>query len=78
VWHTFPAPGGVTGVVVLAESHLACHTFPEHGSICLNLFCCRPREEFDAAAMLADLLGASETGIRRVERTYAPVGVVTA
>ena len=78
VWHTFPAPGGITGVVVLAESHLACHTFPEHGSICLNLFCCRPREEFEAAAVLADLLGACETQVRRVERTYAPAGVVTA
>ncbi len=78
VWHTFPAPGGVTGVVVLAESHLACHTFPEFGSICLNLFCCRPRDEFDAAALLAAHLGARETTVRRVDRRYAPAKAVVA
>ena len=26
LFHTFPQPGGVTGVVLLAESHLAVHT----------------------------------------------------
>src|SRR5436309_1119206 len=33
VWHVFPPPGGVTGLVPLAESHLTIHTFPEHGSL---------------------------------------------
>ena len=74
VWHRFPAPGGLTGVVVLAESHLACHTFPEHGSICLNVFCCRARPDFDAAGLLADVLGATDTEIRRLERAYGPRG----
>jgi len=44
-WHQFPHTGGITGLCLLAESHLACHTFPEHGSLCLNLFCCVPRPE---------------------------------
>ena len=71
VWHTFPSPGGVTGVLVLAESHLACHTFPEFGSICLNLFCCRARPDFDADAMLTSSLGAAHVHVRRVDRAYA-------
>jgi S-adenosylmethionine decarboxylase len=71
VWHTFPAPGGITGFVVLAESHLACHTFPEFGSICVNVFCCRPRADVDAVPLMADVLGAARTLVRTVDRTYA-------
>ena len=70
-WHTFPAPGGITGFVVLAESHLACHTFPEHGSICVNVFCCRPRPAVDLAALLREAVGAGVTDVRAVERRYA-------
>jgi S-adenosylmethionine decarboxylase len=70
VWHRFPGPGGVTGVCVLAESHLAVHTFPEHGSLCLNLFCCTPRPEWDFAGGLARLVGASGVEVRRLERVY--------
>lgn len=69
-WHVFPAPGGITGFVVLAESHLACHTFPEFGSICLNVFCCRPRPAVDLMPVLASLLGASHGSVRQVEREY--------
>jgi S-adenosylmethionine decarboxylase len=78
VWHRFPAPGGVTGFVVLAESHLACHTFPEFGAICVNVFCCRPRPAFDAAAELGRHLGAAQVTVRTIERTYAPAGEVPA
>jgi S-adenosylmethionine decarboxylase len=47
VWHRFPAPGGITGFVVLAESHLACDTFPEFGAICVMP---RPAPGFLSAA----------------------------
>jgi S-adenosylmethionine decarboxylase len=69
-WHQFPGPGGITGMVVLRESHLACHTFPEYGSVCLNLFCCRPRDEWDFQGELARRLGAAAVHVRRIERTY--------
>ncbi len=35
-WHTFPGEGGVTGLQLLSESHLAIHTFPEHGFAALS------------------------------------------
>ena len=77
VWHQFPGPGGITGMVLLAESHLALHTFPEHGSVTLNLFCCAPRAEWDWAGGLARHLGATEVRVRRVEREYAmPAGLL--
>lgn len=70
VWHKFPGPGGVTGLALLAESHLACHTFPEYGSMCMNLFCCRPRPEWDFESRLREMLGASQVIVRRIERPY--------
>jgi S-adenosylmethionine decarboxylase len=71
LWHRFPGPGGITGLCLLAESHLACHTFPEHGSLCLNLFCCTPRPEWDFPAKLHSLFGAEAVEVRRLERRYA-------
>lgn len=45
VFHQFPAhtvaqAGGVTGVVLLAESHLALHTWPELGAVTLDVYVC--------------------------------------
>ncbi len=70
VWHQFPATGGATGVQILAESHLACHTFPEYSSICLNLFCCRCRPEWDFAGYFQREFAASRVNVRRLERNY--------
>lgn len=69
-WHRFPDPGGITGVCLLAESHLACHTFPEYRSLCLNLFCCRPRPDWHFEAYLKAEFGAAVVCVRRVERPY--------
>ena len=70
VWHRFPAPGGITGMVLLAESHLTIHTFPEHGTLCLNLFCCRPRARWDFESRLRSILAASQVEVRYLERPY--------
>jgi len=39
VFHKFN-PHGVSGVVVIAESHLAVHTWPEYGYAAIDLFTC--------------------------------------
>lgn len=38
-FHRF-SPHGVSGVVVIAESHLSIHTWPEHGYAALDVFTC--------------------------------------
>ena len=73
LWHVFPTTSGITGLCLLAESHLTVHTFPEHASLCLNLFCCRPRPEWDFAARLPEFVGAETVTVRRAERAYAAV-----
>ena len=67
-WHQFPAPGGVTGLYLLSESHLACHTYPEIGVATFNLYCCRARPRWSWEARLADALGATGVTIRCIAR----------
>lgn len=68
-WHVFPGPGGITGFVMLSESHLACHTYPEHGVATINLYCCRPRPEWPWDEQLREMLGAADVRVRAVDRS---------
>ena len=78
VWHRFPPPGGVTGMALLSESHLACHTYPEYGLVTINLYCCRARPEWSWASHLHELLGAREVNVRAIKRYVAtgPAGTL--
>ena len=68
VWRVFPGAGGVTGLQLLTESHLACHTFPETGFAAFNLYCCRPRAEWPWADRLRDGLGAAHVHVTTLAR----------
>ena len=67
-WHKFPGEGGVTGLALLTESHLACHTYPEFGVATFNLYCCRERAEWPWAERLREMLGAREVSVRGLSR----------
>jgi len=68
IWHKFEGEGGITGLIALTESHLACHTYPEHGTATFNLYCCRRRPEWDWEGHLKELLGAHRVVVQRIER----------
>jgi S-adenosylmethionine decarboxylase len=67
-WHKFGGEGGVTGLVMLTESHLACHTYPEYQTATFNLYCCRTRPEWNWEANLKAMLCASEINVTKIER----------
>lgn len=62
VFHTFPdtahGPGGVTATVLLAESHLCVHTWPEQRGATLDVYVCNLGADHSAKAhrLLSSLL----------------------
>jgi S-adenosylmethionine decarboxylase len=68
LWHVFPGPAGVTGLLLLAESHLTIHTFPESGFAALNLYCCRPRPAWPFSERLCEMLRAERVQVRELLR----------
>ena len=49
-FHRFAEPGGITGVVLLAESHVAVHTWPEQDAVTLDVYVCNVGRDNSAAA----------------------------
>src|SRR5690606_31093254 len=78
VWHKFGGEGGVTGLIALTESHLACHTYPEHGTATFNLYCCRTRPEWEWDAELREALGAERVTVTKIERGEVEVNSIVA
>lgn len=55
--HRFPgADAGVTGIVLLSESHAAFHTYPEYGYVALDIFSCGTPSPDEALTVVADAL----------------------
>ena len=73
-WQVFPSPGGVTGLALLSESHLAIHTFPETGFAALNVYSCRFHPTPDFAEQLRRHLGADRVEVRTLPRGNPTVG----
>jgi S-adenosylmethionine decarboxylase len=67
-FHRF-SPHGVSGVVVISESHLAIHTWPEHGYAAVDLFTCGDTvDPWKAHDFLTRRLEARRTSTREVLR----------
>lgn len=50
VFHTFPGAGGVTAAVLLAESHVCLHTWPEQRAVTVDVYVCNFGEDHSAKA----------------------------
>lgn len=62
-------PRGSSGVVLLAESHLSFHTWPEHGLVTLDIYTCGdPRTAEEAFQYIVDRLKPSQIDCKRLKR----------
>lgn len=67
--HQF-SPHGVTATATLAESHIAIHTWPEHGYFAADLFFCGAGEPKIAANILQTNLKARQVKIQELKRGF--------
>lgn len=67
-FHRF-SPQGVSGVVVIAESHLSVHTWPEYGYAAADIFTCGTTvDPRIAAEVLIEGLGCRNPNLTEVQR----------
>ncbi|MDZ7921347.1 adenosylmethionine decarboxylase [Rhodoferax sp.] len=83
VVHSFPAteqgPGGVTATVLLAESHLCVHTWPEQRAVTLDVYVCNLGGDHSAKAhallaALLELFDATQVQQHQLLRGTPPQG----
>jgi len=73
VFHKF-SPQGVSGVVVISESHLAIHTWPELGYAAVDVFTCGEQvNPWDACHYMAVEFGTGDVQASEIKRGYVPV-----
>jgi S-adenosylmethionine decarboxylase len=73
-FHKF-APQGVSGVVIISESHLTIHSFPEHGYASIDVYTCGDLDPNIAADYIAEALGAQTRENIELPRGMGPVQV---
>lgn len=67
-FHKF-APQGVSGVVVIAESHLSIHTWPELGYAALDLFTCNLEMDLEPSfVLLREVFQPEDMHVKRIAR----------
>ena len=69
-FHQFE-PQGITGTVLLAESHLAIHTWPEAGFVTVDVYVCNYREDNTLKAL--KVYGALKASFQPVRETFLQV-----
>lgn len=67
-FHHFGAGQGVTGVLLLAESHISIHTWPEHGFAAVDAFMCGAAQPALAIDIVCQALQPVHCETQQVER----------
>ncbi len=68
IFHSFN-PQGLSGVVVIAESHIAIHSWPEFGCVAIDIFSCSEKLEHEKAIeYLKQAFEARKATVAKTER----------
>ena len=67
-YHPFGEGMGVSGVTILAESHISIHTWPEHGFAAVDVFMCGDARPERAVEVIQATLAAASVSLREVAR----------
>ncbi|MCC2668007.1 MAG: speH [Armatimonadetes bacterium] len=70
--HHFGGGGGVTGVALLAESHLSIHSWPEHGYAAIDIFVCGPCDPYRVLPVLEAAFRPTRTEVNEQKRGLLP------
>lgn len=70
--HHFTPNGGVSGVAVLAESHISIHTWPERSYAAVDIFMCGDANPYKAVPLLRDALCSGSVQISEQKRGLLP------
>ena len=60
--------GGITGVALLAESHISIHTWPEHDYAAFDVFMCGKADTHKALAVLKEIFEPQRTEVSDISR----------
>jgi len=72
------SPQGVTGVLVLSESHLWIHTYPEEGFAAIDCYTCGYTVDPEIACeFMKAMLGGRVVGYRALRRGSGPIEDLT-
>ena len=71
-FHHFTPNGGVSGVVVLAESHISIHTWPERDFAAIDIFMCGACDPHDAIPVLRRAFHPGRLDLNEERRGLVP------
>ena len=78
IFHQFN-PHGISGVVIIAESHFSIHTWPEYGYAAIDIFTCGNEMRTDLAyAYMIEHFKAKSSAIVEMKRGITPLPILTA
>ncbi|MEP6017256.1 MAG: adenosylmethionine decarboxylase [Paracoccaceae bacterium] len=71
-FHVFGEGAGITGMVLLKESHISIHTWPETGFAAVDIFLCSGLSPDPAIAVIEAAFQASHSEVSKMSRGQKP------